>query len=125
MANQAKIDPNGGPVYWSISVSHLKLGVYRGLVYDKTNTVLQKWEDQRTDDSIPDRFQIAAPAKQLIGGTLWWQCLISDPSDSGGPYVCSVSVEQDAKVLCLDAVAGNVLAGSGQMDPIGDQITFV
>ena len=125
MANTAKIDPNGGPVFWSIAITHLKLGVYRGLIYDKTNTVLEKWEDQRTDDSIPDRFQITTPPKQLIGGTLWWQCMVSDPSNTGGPYVCNVSVDQDGKVLCLDAAAGNVPAGSGQIDPIGDQISFV
>ena len=125
MANQAKIDPKGGPIFWNISVTHLKLGVYRGLVYDKTNKVLQNWDDQRTDDSIPDRFQISASPNQLIGGTLWWQCLVSDPSDNGGPYVCSVSVEQDGNILCQDAVAGNVPAGSGQLDPKGDQISFI
>jgi hypothetical protein len=125
MASQAKIDPKGGSLFWNISVSQLKLGVYRGLIYDKSNTVLQKWDDQRTDDSVPDRFQISAPPNQLIGGTLWWQSLISDPSDIGGPYVCKLSIEQDGKILCKDTVPGNVGVGSGQMDPIGDQISFV
>ena len=124
MANQATVNPTGGKVSWAITVTHLKVGVYRALLYDTSNTILEKWEDQRTDDSLPDKFQIQTAPNQLAGCVLYWEAEVSDPSDTGGPYVCTVSVEQDGSVLCQDAVSSSVKPGSGQRDPIGDQITF-
>ncbi|HUI28924.1 MAG TPA: hypothetical protein VLX91_01815 [Candidatus Acidoferrales bacterium] len=124
MANTAKIDPKGGTVTWTFSVTHLKLGIYNGLVYDSSGVVLEPWNDQRTDDSIPDRFVMKTNPTKLIGGSLWWDSFISDPSDSGGPFVCTVSVEQGGNVLCQDAAPGVVPPGSGQIVHKGDQITF-
>jgi len=124
MANSAKIDPAGGPVTWTFSVTHLKLGIYDGVVYDSSDVVQETWNDQRTDDSVPDRFTMKTDPGKLIGGSLWWNSFVSDPSDDGGPFVCTVSVEQGGNVLCQDAVAGEVPSGSGQIIHIGDQITF-
>lgn len=125
MANQGTVNPNGGNVTWALTISHLKAGVYRALVYDSSNTILEKWEDQRTDDNLPDTFTIQTPASKLKGCVLYWEAEVYDPSDEGGPYVCTISVEQDGSVFCQDAVSSQVSPGSGQRDPIGDQISFV
>ena len=124
MANTATIDPKAGPVSWSLSITHLKLGIYEGVVYDNSKSATENWEAQRTDDSLPDRFQMKTAPANLIGGALWWQCVVSDPNNEGGPFVCVVAVEQKGQVLCQDAVAGTIDPGSGQIQFIGDQIKF-
>lgn len=125
MAAQAKIDPKGGVVSWSITISHLKVGIYQATLFDSANVVLQKWEDQRTDDSLPDEFEIKAKPSELVGGTLWWQAIVIDPTDAGGPYVGTVAIMQDRKVICQDSSLGSVPPGKGKMDSFTDQITFV
>jgi len=125
MANQAKVDPKLGTVSWSLSVSNLKLGVYRARLFDASGKVLEPWNDQRTDDSIPDKFDMKTAPDKLPGCTLWWQAVISDPNDEGGPFVCVVTIEQNRTALCQDAVPGNIEAGSGQLKSIGDQIKFI
>ncbi|MEO5928535.1 MAG: hypothetical protein ABIR47_01265 [Candidatus Kapaibacterium sp.] len=125
MANQAKANPAGGPVSWSIIISHLKVAVYRALLMDSTNTVVQKWEDQRTDDSIPDTFELTQPVAKLAGCYLWWQAVVMDPSDAGGPYVGSVTVTQDGNMLCSESAPGTIPPGKGMADLYADQVQFI
>jgi hypothetical protein len=125
MAANAKINPNGGPCSWSISVSHLKVGVYRAILFDNKGTILKTWKDQRTDDSLPDTFPMRIKPKRLQGTTLWWQCIVSDPSDQGGLYTCTVSIQQDGNTLCQDQINGQVPAGNGKVDFVGDQISLI
>ena len=124
MASAAKIIPEGGPVSWSIRVSNLKLGVYRALLFDASNVVLEKWERQRTDDDLPDEYTVKTSPAELLGATLWWECIVSDPSDQGGVYRCAVSVTQSGDILCQDVITGDVPAGNGKLDIVGDQISF-
>lgn len=124
MAAIARIIQNGGPVSWTIRVSNLKLGVYRALLFDAGNVVLEKWERQRTDDDLPDEFTVSSAPPLLLGATLWWECIISDPSDQGGSYRCTVSVIQSGNTLCQDVISGDIPAGNGKLDIVGDQISF-
>jgi hypothetical protein len=124
MAVEVKLNQRGGPVTWSFSVSNLNLGVYRALLYNAANKVLERWEDQRTDDNMPDLFTITTPANELKGTTLWWQCIVSDPNDKGGPYTCTISVEQDSVRIGNDRTSGTIPPGEGKLDTVGDQITF-
>lgn len=125
MAATVTIKKNGGPCTWSLSVSQLKLGVYRGILFNGSNKVLEKWNDQRTDDSLPDTFKIKTPAADLPGCTLWWDCIVSDPCDNGGPFICTVSVLQNDIVIGMDPVAGEVPGGNGKLIRVGDQISFI
>jgi hypothetical protein len=124
MATTVVFSKNIGQIKWSISISHLKLGVYRALLFNASNKVLEKWEDQRTDDSLPDSFEIKTPLTDLSGCTLWWECIVSDPSDNGGPYVCTVTILQNGNVIGQDPTTGEVPAGKGKLDSVGDQVSF-
>jgi hypothetical protein len=125
VATQSKVDPSRGPVSWSLSVSNLKLGVYHAMLYDATGNVLERWDDMRTDDGVPDTYKISTLPAALPGCTLWWQAVISDPSNAGGPFVCVVTTSQGGEVTASDAVSGTVGEGSGQLQLVGDQIKFV
>ena len=124
MAANAKVDPKGGKVSWSMTITNLMLGIYHARHYGPMKTVLEKWDDQTTDDSIADTFLLKTLPSKLKGGILWWQCNIADPTDKGGKCVCIVTVLQDGKILCQDAVAVEIPPGSGQIDAKGDQISF-
>jgi len=124
MASSAKVNPSGGSVNWAISISHLKVAVYRALLFDTSNNCIEQWNNQRTDDSVPDTFALKTKPKDLPGCVLHWEAIVMDPSDTGGPYVCTVAIIQDGKILCQDAVSSSIDQGSGQMDFIADQVTF-
>jgi hypothetical protein len=98
--------------------------VYRALLYDSSNTILEKWDDRRTDDSSSGKFTITTSPDKLKGCVLYWEAEVSDPRDAGGLYVCTIRVEQDESVVCLDAISGIVKSGSGQRDPIGNHVVF-
>ena len=124
MANTARVNPSGGPAYWSITISHLMVAAYRGRLHGANGAVLQKWDDQRTDDSLPDRFQITVPTPNLPGCILSWDAYVMDPTDKGGPFVGTVTVDQDGSVLCVESAPGEVPAGNGKVSLYADEIRF-
>lgn len=122
-----KINPNGGKCSWTLSLNQLKVGVYTAILFNSNNKVLERWDNppQRTDDGIPDTFVIKTQSSKLKDAVLWWDCIASDPTDQGGPYVCTVSISQDGKILSQDPVTGNIPAGNGKLDHVADQIIFI
>jgi hypothetical protein len=124
MATTVVLMKNAGQINWSISVSHLKLGVYRALLFNSANVVLEKWENQRTDDGLPDTFEITTSPENLPGCILWWECIVSDPGNNGGPYVCTVTITQNGTSIGQDQTTGEVPAGNGKLDSVGGQVSF-
>jgi hypothetical protein len=124
MATTVVLMKNAGQIKWSISVSHLKLGVYRALLFNSANVVLEKWENQRTDDNLPDTFEIQTSPENLPGCILWWECIVSDPSNNGGPYVCIVTITQNGTSIGQDQTTGEVPDGNGKLDSVGGQVSF-
>ena len=124
MANTARVNKSGGQVFWSISISHLMVARYQAFLYDKGGVLKEKWDHQRTDDSLPDRFQIKTPASDLPGSVLSWDAVVMDPTDKGGQYVGTVIIDQDGNTLCVEAAPGMVPAGNGKVDIFADEIQF-
>lgn len=123
---KVKINPKGGQCTWTLSLSHLKLGLYSGLLFDAKSHVIKedRYENQRTDDSLPDSFTLKTPAAKLIGCILRWDCIVSDPGNSGGPYNCIIAIQQDGKIISQDSVPSTVPPGKGKSDYICDEIVF-
>ncbi len=124
MSNTVRVDPSGGSVYWSLTISHLMVASYRARLYDSNGAIIQKWDDQRTDDSLPDRFQIQAQPRNLSGCILSWDAYVMDPSDKGGAYVGTVTVDQEGSVLCVESSPGEVPQGNGKVSLFADEIRF-
>ena len=125
MANSAQVNGSGGPVFWSITVSQLKVATYQAKLMAPNGTVLEKWTDQRTDDSLPDRFQISSPPASLPGCILSWDSYVMDPTDKGGGYVGTVAVDQDGRPLCVESASGQIPSGNGKADLYADEIRFL
>lgn len=124
MAAQAKLNPAGASVSWSLSLTNRMLGSIRGYFSDKNGVSQQLFGPMKSSATSPARFAMSAQPQDLIGGTLFWECNVFNPNDVGGPFVCVVAVDQGGYVTCQDAAPGNVDSGSGQTDLKGDQITF-
>lgn len=125
MANSARVNGSGGPVFWSITISQLKVATYQAKLIAANGAVLQKWVDQRTDDSLPDRFQISTLPASLPGCILSWDSYVMDPADKGGPYVGTVTIDQDGGPLCVESAPGEIPPGNGKVDLFADEITFL
>lgn len=124
MANTARVNPSGGQAFWSMTISHLMVAAYRARLYGSNGALLQKWDDQRTDDSLPDKFQITVPPASLTGCVLSWDAYVMDPGDKGGPYVGTVTVDQDGTPLCVESAPGEVPPGNGKVSLYADEIKF-
>jgi hypothetical protein len=124
MAQQATLDPTQNNLTWSITIGGLKVAVYRAVLVSNTNVVLEVWNDQRTDDSVPDVFPIVTPSPALVGGVLWWQAIVMDPTDAGGTYTGTVTVLQHGVPIATVTATKTVPAGAGASDLFTDEIKF-
>jgi hypothetical protein len=124
MANIARVNKSGGPAFWSISISHLMVARYQAFLYDKGGVLKEKWDHQRTDDDLPDRFKISTLPPDLPGCVLSWEAVVMDPTDKGGQYVGTVTIDQDGDSLCVEPAPGVVHAGNGKVDIFAGEIEF-
>lgn len=124
MANQIQINPNGGAVSWSITIDRQMVALYRALLLGANSTAVERWNDQRTADGVPDSFTISLPVSQLSGCILWWQAIVTDPTNNGGAYTGTVQIHQDGAVLGSVQAQGSVPAGAGKMDLFADELTI-
>ena len=124
MANIARVNKSGGPVSWSISINHLMVARYQAFFYDTAGVLKEKWDHQRTDDDLPDRFKISTLPPDLQGCVLLWEVVVMDPTDKGGQYVGTVTIDQDGNTLCVESAPGVVPAGNGKVDIFAGEIEF-
>jgi len=111
-------------IWWGIKISNLRVAVYRAVLFDKSGVVLMTWDHQRTDDSIPDQFDFKA-GLALDQSHLWFQAIIMDPTDTGGPYNAEVSILQDKNVVDSYTHSGTIPPGDGAMDQFSDEIRLL
>ncbi len=124
MTEIAKINPDGGPVTWSIKITHLKMAVYKAILFDPSNQHLQVWDNERTDDSKPDSFTVQVLSSNLDNCGLYWKATVGDPAEIGGEYSAIISIMQDGILLENDSVHGSIPPGKGMTQTISSVIKF-
>ena len=112
------------PTQWSITISHLKIAVYQAVLYDANDVVLKTWQHQRTDDSIPDIFDFDQDFNLNLAH-LWFQAVVMDPADQGGPYIATVSLIQNGQPVDSYTYAGQVPNGAGKFDAFVDEVRLL
>jgi len=100
MANEVKLDPNGGVPTINLVFGFAQFAKFRIFLWDQTGQNPQQITLGSNLPGAPNSFEINVPAQNLIGRFLTWDALIVSPNGNPGQqYSMTATFSQNGTTI--------------------------